>query len=425
MRVAAALVSAIALAGAVTRPPLKSPTEWTQFRLDDANNAAVLGDLKTSWSVPTDAGFSSSPTVANGRLFIGNNGGEMYAIDPASGHVLWTYRAHNPFMSNPLVYRGLVIVGQGNQHAYPDPKRDPQKEPERLLVGTGESALLALDERTGAVRWRIATRGSAMPTGAIVGGRLVHHDGAGFLNVIDPHRGAVTARFNVRSVASMSALVPLANGDVLTTGAHPNAVLAVNPRTGRIAWRYVFAANTSGAGDCPPAADARYAFCNYLAPANGGQRTELEQPAVQHMYAVDTRTGRIAWDVATQSGPMPKYNEASIPLAKDGLVFSGNSCAPFMNAFDARTGKLAWRRPLLAVVKGGVSAKDGRIFFGDVDGRLWALNEQTGAVDGVRDIGAQFNVGSPLIAGNTIVIASNTGSIIAMPLSNIVGSRDL
>ena len=425
MRAAAALLFAIALTGAVTRPPLKSPSEWTQFRMDDANNAAVRGDLIATWSVPTDAGFSSSPTIANGRLFIGNNGGRMYAIDPANGHVLWTHRGQNPFMSNPLVFRGLVIVGEGNQHAYPDPKRDPAKDPERLLVGTGQNALLALDERTGAVRWRIPTRGSAMPTGAIAGGRLYHHDGAGYLTVIDPLHGKVTARFNVHSVASMSGLVPLPNGDMLTTGAHPNAVLAVDPRMGRIAWKTVFPSNTSGAGDCPPASAGHYAFCNYLAPANGGVRTELDQPAVQHMYAVDTRTGRVEWDVTTQSGPMTKYNEASIPLVENGVVFSGNSCAPFMNALDARTGKIIWRRPLLAVVKGGISAKDGRIFFGDVDGHLWALNERTGAVDGVRDVGAQFNVGSPLIAGNTMVIASNTGSIIAVPLSTIVGSRDL
>ena len=426
MRIAAALALAIFSLGMTSAAKkLESPQEWTQFRLTAGNNAVVSGTLRASWHVATNAGFSASPAIAQGRMYIGNNGGRFYAIDPRNGRVLWTYHGKNPFMANPLVSGGLVIAGEGNQRSYPDPRRDRQKEPERLLVGTGESAIVALDAKTGALRWRVPSKGSAMPTGAISHGTLLHHDGAGYVSAIDLKRGVELYARNLHSVASMSALVPTANGRFITTGDHPNAVLAFDGRTGTIVWEHNFAANSSGAGDCPPASDGRYVFCNYLVPANGGPRTEIDRPVTQHMYAVNVDTGAVAWDVPTQTGPLPKYNEASIPLLDGGRLFAGNGCAPWLNAFDPRTGTLVWSKHLLAPVKGGISAKDGVLYFGDVDGHLWAIDERSGFVVGTKDVGAQFNVGSPVIAGKTLIIGSNTGSIIALPLEAIRAARDI
>src|SRR5689334_5160816 len=130
-------------ASAYTGTALQSPQEWTQFRFNTANNVSLSGNMEASWHVATDAGFSSSPTIADGTLFIGNNAGRFYALDPHTGRVRWQFDAKNPFMSNPLVYNGIVIVGEGNQETYHDPA-EPKSE--RLLIGTGESALIGLDE---------------------------------------------------------------------------------------------------------------------------------------------------------------------------------------------------------------------------------------------------------------------------------------
>jgi outer membrane protein assembly factor BamB len=400
---------------------LASPHEWTQFLLNDANNAALPGRLQTSWHLATKAGFSSAPAIVDGTLYVGNNGGQFYALDPRTGRVRWRYTSKNPLMTNPLIYNGVVIIGEGNQISYHDP-REPHSE--RLLIGTGESAVIGLDARTGGVRWRVPTRGSAMPTGAIVGALFVHHDGAGYVRAIDPKTGAVRYERFVKSVASMSALVPLSDGTMVTAGTFPAAVIAFNAGRGAVEWKREFARNASGIGDCPPATDGTRIFCNYFLPTNGGPRTELGQSVTQHVYAIDGRNGTLLWDVTTQSGPLSQYNEASIPLIDAGVLFEGNSSAYWMNALDARTGKLRWRTHLLGTVKGGVAVKDGVLYFGDSDGHLWALDKRTGRVIGVKDIGAEFAVGSPLIAGDTLIIASRTGSIIALPLASIRKARD-
>lgn len=421
MRVLALVAATLALF-ALRPPALKCPHEWTQFLLNDVNNALVPGDMQASWHVATNAGFSSTPTIVDGTLYVGNNGGEFFALNPRTGHIRWTYAGKNPFMSNPLVFDGVVIIGEGNQTAYHDPA---MPHSERLLVGTGENALIGLDARTGRLRWRVHVRGSAMPTGAIVDGIFIHHDGAGYVRAIDPKNGTVRYEHFIGSVASMSALVPARDGTIITSGTFPAADIAFNAASGSVVWKTHFPANASGTGDCPPASDRQRIFCNYFVPADAGPHTELGKVATQHVYAIDARSGAVVWDVATESGPLSRYNEASIPLVDNGTVFEGNSCAYSMSALDAATGKVRWRTRLFGTVKGGIGVKDGVLYFGDSDGHLWALDERTGRVVGVKDLGAQFAVGSPLIAGDTLIIASRTGSIIAVPLPDIRRARDV
>jgi outer membrane protein assembly factor BamB len=424
MRIFLLAVAALALSAAIPHRTLfVSPQRWVEFRLNGGNNVALSGGMERRWTFATNGGFSSSSTIVDGTLYIGNNGGQLYAIDPANGKQRWRYTGKNPFMTNPLVVDGVVIVGEGNQTSYHDPVATPRAD--RLLVGTGESGLLGLDAKTGRRMWFVPTKGTAMPTAAIVGDVLIHHDGAGYIRAIDPRTGTVRYARYIGSVASMSAIARLPGGVAVTAGSFPSAAIAIDAATGKVVWRRLFPANASGVGDCPPANDDDKVLCNYFVPGNSGSRTELGQPVTQHVYALDARSGSVLWDVTTETGPLPKYNEASIPLLDRGVLFEGNACAPWMNAIEAKTGALRWRTRLLSVVKGGISTKDGILYFGDNDGHLWALNEQTGRVVGDKDLGPQFNVGSPIIVGNTIIIGSNTGSIIAIPLSDIRDSHDV
>ena len=87
---------------------------WTQFRMGSENNAVIPGSLETAWRIETGAQISASPAVIDGRLYLGNNGGSLYAIDIDNGQVLWKAHVTNPLMSAPLVYGDVVIVGEGD-----------------------------------------------------------------------------------------------------------------------------------------------------------------------------------------------------------------------------------------------------------------------------------------------------------------------
>ena len=117
-------------------------------------------------------------------------------------------------------------------------------------------------------------------------------------------------------------------------------------------------------------------------------------------------------------------NVAAIPLVAHGAVYVGNSLAPWMHAVSAIDGHTLWRTEVRGPVKGGVARAGGVIYFGDLSGYLWALDENDGHVIGEVNMHASFNVGSPVIYGRTLFIGTKDGEIIAEPLGQIRASHD-
>jgi outer membrane protein assembly factor BamB len=392
---------------------------WTQFRIGPDNNAVVTGDLETTWRLETGGQISASPTVIDGTLYVGNNNGSLYAIDVATGRVLWNVHVTNPLMSAPLVYGDAVIVGEG------DPTSRTSSPSEPVMVGQGPSALIAFDRSSGQMRWQLALSGSAMPTPAIVDGILVNHDGAGWINGVDPSSGTKRYAHWIGSMASMTAALPIGGGDFVTTGVGSNAVWRLNAASGSVVWRSPFSKGASGIGDCPPVSDGERIYCDYVSPVLPDTSTVIGDLTVQRVYALRSADGALLWDVALDSGALPIRNEAAIPLLAGGMLYLGSAIAPWMHALDAASGMLVWEMPTRGAVKGGIVAVDGVVYFGDLGGYLWALDAKTGRVVGDKDMHTPFNVGSPIVDGKTLIIGSDSGSVIAIPLEAIRASHDV
>lgn len=351
-------------------------------------------------------------------MYIDNNGGNLYAVDVNSGKIHWRYHTAEALMSNPLVWRDVVIVGEGNGFAsYPPPKR-------RLVFGSAHDALLAVDIRTGKLRWLIHLPGSGMPTPAIIGGMLVQHNGGRGVLIVDPESGAIRNRADMQSATTMSAIVPMADGDFASNGVEAYAVQKRKAVDGSLVWVSLLP-NAWGLSDCPAASDGRSVFCDYNGAPPGSKETwQPSRPAVEHAFAVDNATGRLRWDVALESGIIPPRNQAAVPLVAGNTLFFGSSIGPYVHALNADDGSIRWRLRAHGLVRGGIAEKQGAVYFGDARGYLWAVDAKSGKVVGSKNLHTSFNVGSPVIDGNTLVIGSNTGSIIAIPLDTIRDSRD-
>ena len=391
---------------------------WTQFRMGPENNAVVGGRLEATWRIETGGQISASPAIVDGTLYVGNNDGSLYAIDVASGQVLWKAHVPNPLMSDPLVYGDVVIVGEG------DPTSRTSSPSEPIMVGQGPSALIAFDRSSGAIRWQTALSGSAMPTPAIIDGILVNHDGAGYINGIDPATGRKRYARWLGSMASMTSALPVGGGDFVTSGVGSNAVWRLHADGGGVVWRSAFSKGASGIGDCPPVSDGSRIYCDYVSPVWPDTSTVIGNLTVQRVFALRVDDGALLWDVALESGSLPIRNEAAIPLLSDGLLYLGSAIAPWMHALDATSGTLVWEMPTRGAVKGGIVQVGGVVYFGDLGGYLWALDAKTGRVIGVKNMHTPFNVGSPIVVGRTLIIGSDSGSVIAVPLATIRSSQD-
>jgi outer membrane protein assembly factor BamB len=391
---------------------------WTQFRMGPENNAVVGGRLEATWRIETGGQISASPAIADGTLYVGNNDGSLFAIDVASGQVLWKAHVPNPLMSDPLVYGDVVIVGEG------DPTSRTSSPSEPIMVGQGPSALMAFDRSSGAMRWQTPLSGSAMPTPAIIDGILVNHDGAGYINGLDPATGRKRYARWLGSMASMTSALPVGAGDFVTSGVGSNAVWRLHADGGGVVWRSAFSKGASGIGDCPPVSDGSRIYCDYVSPVWPDTSTVIGNLTAQRVFALRVDDGALLWDVALESGSLPIRNEAAIPLLSGGLLYLGSAIAPWMHALDATSGTLVWEMPTRGAVKGGVVQVGGVVYFGDLGGYLWALDAKTGRVIGVKNMHTPFNVGSPIVVGRTLIIGSDSGSVIAVPLATIRSSQD-
>ncbi len=391
---------------------------WTQFRMGPQNNAVVGGRLEATWRIETGGQISASPAIMDGTLYVGNNDGALYAIDVTSGEVLWKAHVPNPLMSDPLVYGDVVIVGEG------DPTSRTSSPSEPVMVGQGPSALIAFDRSSGTIRWQTPLSGSAMPTPAIIGGILVNHDGAGYINGLDPATGKKRYARWLGSMASMTAVLPVGRGDFVTSGVGSNAVWRLHADGGGVVWRSAFSKGASGIGDCPPVSDGNRIYCDYVSPVWPDTSTVIGNLTAQRVYALRVDDGAPLWDVALESGSLPIRNEAAIPLLSGGLLYLGSAIAPWMHALDATSGTLVWEMPTRGAVKGGIVEVGGIVYFGDLGGYLWALDAKTGRVIGVKNMHTPFNVGSPIVVGRTLIIGSDSGSVIAVPLTTIRSSQD-
>jgi outer membrane protein assembly factor BamB len=79
----------------------------------------------------------SSPAVADGVVYVGSSGQNVYAINAGTGAWLWTTATGGAIDSSPTVANGVVYIGSGDHDLY------------------------ALNAATGAVVWS-ATTGDAV-----------------------------------------------------------------------------------------------------------------------------------------------------------------------------------------------------------------------------------------------------------------------
>ncbi len=398
---------------------------WDQFRHGGGLNDIVanrnLPD-KLAWrfSVPRK-GTSASPVVAGGLVLVASNDKSLYAVDARTGKPVWTWKGDNQVMSAPVYRDGITVIGTGNGDS---PVWDP---PAYNLVGMGASDLNGIDLQTGKRRWSVALTGSGMPMPALLGRTLLHVDGSGVFLALDVRTGAYRWRRLLYSNASMTNVL-LEKGVAYFGGRFPNIVYALRATDGTTLWMHAFPARDGAFDDCPLATDGSQIFGMYSSPLSTAPGAIILEgvEARQHVYALDARTGRLRWDSALAvTGKEPSYNESAIPMYDAGTLYDGSPIAPIVTALDARTGRAKWSLRVAGPVKGGMVLRDGVLYFGDLGGKLWAVDVAAGRPLGSIQTDLKFNVGSPIILNDSLVIGSAGGPTIAVPLENIQTSKPI
>ncbi|MGD0436619.1 MAG: PQQ-binding-like beta-propeller repeat protein [Bryobacteraceae bacterium] len=116
--------------------------QGTQYSQLDQINTSNIAKLKVAWMYQTGVThhFETMPLVFDGVMYITEPPSDVTAIDLRTGRPIWSYRRVLP--------KGVIVCcGQVN--------RGVAALDDQLFVGTVDAHLVALDMKTGHVRWDV------------------------------------------------------------------------------------------------------------------------------------------------------------------------------------------------------------------------------------------------------------------------------
>jgi outer membrane protein assembly factor BamB len=156
----AATATATAAATTTTAPaspsPAASPADWPVYHFDALRSGqypslpAFGGSLTPGWSTPLDGAVYAEPLVVHGNVIAATEGDSVYAINPASGAILWSRNLGVPVSRSTLPCGNIDPLGITGTPAYDSVTGSIFAVAE---VAGPYHILFALDAVTGAVRW--------------------------------------------------------------------------------------------------------------------------------------------------------------------------------------------------------------------------------------------------------------------------------
>lgn len=112
-------------------------------RFQSASEAGLAAEqiprlsLKWSFGLPDSGGMRAQPVVTGGRVYLGSDNGNVYALDARSGCVYWSFHVGNPV---------VTAVSAGAM---------PQSKRRALYFGDWLAYVYALDAQTGEFLWKV------------------------------------------------------------------------------------------------------------------------------------------------------------------------------------------------------------------------------------------------------------------------------
>lgn len=352
------------------------------------------------------AGCSSGSTVLTGTSWPGitlsNNVvyasyGKVYALDPQSGEVKWSFPAQpaggQTFYATPAVADNLVVVAD-----YVD-------------------SLYALKPETGEQLWTFKSNGSRFIGGAVIGEKFVYAASVdGIVHALDRETG--NEAWTYTAGGSIWSTPLLADGVLYVTSLDRH-LYALDAQSGALSWEFPLAGSEEGDPPTGAIADTPLLYNGVLYFGSFNN----------HVYALSAETHQVLWTYPTTnwvwSSPIvDEQSKLLIGADLDGHVF----------ALDPQTGAPAWTYDTHSPVVGAPligQLEDGtRVIYITAGGdpNLFILNLSDGK-ENVRPITvtAEFTTtfiviptgtdtrpipiySSPVLADNLILLGAHQGS---------------
>jgi outer membrane protein assembly factor BamB len=344
--------------------------DWPMFRYDlwhsGGSSSTGPSTNSTSWNYKTNGWVTSSPAVADGKVYIGSHDGYVYCFNATTGAFIWKNATGTILYSSPAVVDGRVYVGSCDKRVYclnastgakvwPSPSNrtagdfvesSPAVADGKVYIGSNDHYVYCLDALTGKFIWNYSTGGIVFSSPAVVRGilsRVFVGSYDGYVYCLDANGAFVWRNSTGASVESSPAV---ADGRVYV-GSNDGYVYCLDAnRNGTLVWRY----KTGG-----PVKSS---------PAVVGGRVYVGSND-HYVYCLDVN-GTYIWRYLT--GGILQY---SSPAVNDNYVYVGSNDG-YVYCLDAN-GAFVWRYKTSGPVESSPAVADGRVYVGSYDCKVYAF----------------------------------------------------
>jgi outer membrane protein assembly factor BamB len=285
------------------------------FALNATTGEQVWNYTRVTW-------ISSSPAVADGRVYFGGFDTNVTALDAATGAFVWNYTTG--FMlaaSSPAVVDGVVYIGGGYGYGF-----------------------FALNATTGAKNWSFLTGGEVHSSPAVAGDIVYVGSYDDKVYAFNATTGAKIWEYLTGSDIFSS---PAVVDGVVYIGSNDNNLYALNATTGDQIWNFT-------TGWWVVSSPAVFDGVVYMGSYDG------------NVYALNATTGAKMWNYTTGGAV-----SSSAAVAGDVVyIGSGDNNTYALNAqtgtkiWSYRTGGDVWASPAVA---------DGVVYTASRDGKIYAI----------------------------------------------------
>jgi outer membrane protein assembly factor BamB len=327
--------------------------------------AVHTGDVKPVWEFVCEDEIRSSPTVADGIVYIGSFDHNLYAVDARTGRYVWKYATEDVISSSPCIWQDLVLIGSDDRivHAlFKDSGRIAWTAPTRgrvissprvahghVFVGSDDRCLYNLEARTGREVWKFETEGCVRSSPAI--SEEFVYFGSDDTNVYAVETRTNRVKWKYRTHRQVLSSPVLYEG-LLFVGSVDRMLYAVDAKAGWSVWTF------------------RAQQAIYSSPSvSESLGLVCFGSADRHVYALDYGRGQPAvWSFETD-GPV----STSSPAITDEAVYIGSTDG-YLYSLDVRTGELRWKFHTGASVVSSPVVWEDFVFIGSRDRKLYALH---------------------------------------------------
>jgi outer membrane protein assembly factor BamB len=340
--------------------PLHDGYEANDRVLSSSQGTVGTPLLQLAWSLATAGPIDSTPAVVGGTVYVGDESGNLYAVDETSGNVEWSTAVGGAIESSPAVDSGLVIFGDD------------------------AGSLTALDAGTGSNAWSTPLSGEVRSAPAVVGGVVYVGSTTGVLYAVNEASGAIEWSYQLAGGVVSSPAADIAAGLVIVTD-QSGAVTAVST-TGSFVWAYA----TGSAIDASPAVASGRVFV--------GSTNDT-------VYALDESSGALDWS-ATTDGTI---------TATPGLigttvyVGSGNGT---LYQFASATGKVLFSQPVGAPIS-GLALAQGFVVISSTNQTMEGLREPGGVRVAWSYDGAGSFASAPVVLNGDAYVGDGASQLLA------------